>query len=88
MKKTGILTFHWAANYGAVLQACALQTYLSRAGHDAEIIDYRPGRVLLIQTTRDVPEESLMIRDDNRLVDKDVPDNAVVAGSPMHIVSR
>lgn len=29
-----------------------------------------------------------MIRDDNRLVDKDVPDNAVVAGSPMHIVSR
>lgn len=49
MKKTGILTFHWAANYGAVLQAYALQTYLSRAGHDAEIIDYRPGRVLLIQ---------------------------------------
>lgn len=40
--KTGILTFHCAANYGAVLQAYALQTVLSQMGHDATIIDYRP----------------------------------------------
>lgn len=40
--KAGILTFHWATNYGAVLQAYALQTYLSRRGHDCRIIDYVP----------------------------------------------
>lgn len=40
--KVGILTFHWATNYGAVLQAYALQTYLSQHGYDAQIIDYLP----------------------------------------------
>ena len=40
--KIGILTFHCAHNYGAVLQAYALQTYLQSIGHDACIIDYRP----------------------------------------------
>lgn len=39
--KIGILTFHRAANYGAVLQAYALQNYLSSIGHDVGIIDYR-----------------------------------------------
>lgn len=41
-KKIGILTFHRAHNYGAVLQAYALQTYLTNLGHKVEIIDYRP----------------------------------------------
>lgn len=40
--KIGILTFHSVDNYGAVLQAYALQTYISLLGHDVEIIDYRP----------------------------------------------
>lgn len=40
--KIGILTFHRAHNYGAVLQAYALVTYLKNIGHDAEIVDYRP----------------------------------------------
>ena len=40
--KIGILTFHCAHNYGAVLQAYALVTYLRKRGDDAEIIDYRP----------------------------------------------
>lgn len=40
--KIGILTFHWAHNYGAVLQAYALYTYLARQGHDVEIINYIP----------------------------------------------
>lgn len=47
--KIGILTFHWATNYGAVLQAYALQQYLVEQGHDATIIDYRPARVILWQ---------------------------------------
>ncbi len=40
--KIGILTFHCAHNYGAVLQAYALQEYLRAKGHEARIIDYRP----------------------------------------------
>lgn len=40
--KIGILTFHWSDNYGAVLQAHALQTVLQSRGHDVQIVDYRP----------------------------------------------
>lgn len=42
MKKTGILTFHCAHNYGAVLQAYATQELLREAGYDVEVVDYRP----------------------------------------------
>lgn len=38
----GILTFHIAQNYGAFLQAYALQYMLNNMGHDTKIIDYRP----------------------------------------------
>jgi len=41
-KKIGILTFHSAHNYGAVLQAYALQEHLVENGFTVEIIDYRP----------------------------------------------
>lgn len=40
--RIGILTFHRAINYGAVLQCYALYTTLKKLGHDVEIIDYRP----------------------------------------------
>lgn len=40
--KVGILTFHCAHNYGAVLQCYALQEYLRSVGHDVYVIDYRP----------------------------------------------
>lgn len=43
MKKVGIATFHFADNYGAVLQCYALQRVLNGfEGICAEIIDYRP----------------------------------------------
>lgn len=43
MKKVGILTFHYADNYGAVLQAWALQKKInSFKGYSAEIINYIP----------------------------------------------
>ncbi|MBQ8549935.1 MAG: polysaccharide pyruvyl transferase family protein [Clostridia bacterium] len=42
VKKIGTITFHWAANYGAVLQAYALQKHLKNCGRDTEIIDYVP----------------------------------------------
>lgn len=41
MKKIGIITFHRAVNYGAVLQAFATQEFLKANGFNAEIIDYR-----------------------------------------------
>ena len=40
--KIGILTFHCAYNFGALLQAYALQKTLKDMGHEACIIDYRP----------------------------------------------
>jgi hypothetical protein len=39
--KIGILTFHRALNYGAVLQCYALYEFLREEGYDVEIIDYR-----------------------------------------------
>ena len=38
--KIGILTFQRALNYGAVLQAYSLCSYLESSGYEAEIIDY------------------------------------------------
>ena len=43
--KIGILTFHRAINFGAVLQCYALYRTLSDMGHDVEIIDYRPAYI-------------------------------------------
>ena len=39
--KIGIMTYHRASNYGAVLQAYALSRYLNDQGHKCEIVDYR-----------------------------------------------
>lgn len=43
--KIGILTFHFACNYGAALQCYALQRYLIQAGHQVAVVDYRPKAV-------------------------------------------
>lgn len=40
--KIGIVTYHRAYNYGAVLQAYALCRYLNNLGLNAEIVDYWP----------------------------------------------
>ena len=37
--KIGIMTFHWAANYGAILQTHSLVNYLHEA-HQAKTIDF------------------------------------------------
>ena len=39
--KIGIITFHASFNYGSMLQAWALQTFLTKLGHDVEIINFR-----------------------------------------------
>ena len=45
--KIGILTFHACCNFGAVVQAWALQTYLTGCGQDAVVINYEPVRATL-----------------------------------------
>ena len=40
--RIGIVTFHFAYNYGAVLQAWALQNFLQKQNHDVNIINYCP----------------------------------------------
>lgn len=40
--KIGILTYHRAENYGALLQAYALMTYLRSLGHEVSFVDYWP----------------------------------------------
>lgn len=39
--RIGIITFHASHNYGSMLQAWALQTYLQEKGHEVEIVNYR-----------------------------------------------
>lgn len=53
--KIGILTFHAAHNYGAVLQAYGLYKYLTNLGHEVYVIDYRP-QSLIKGYRRDFPE--------------------------------
>ena len=45
MKTAGILTFHRAHNYGAVLQCYALKEVLRRNGVDVKVIDYRQPQI-------------------------------------------
>lgn len=40
--KIGILTFHSAANYGAIFQAYGLQEVLKALGHEVYIVNYQP----------------------------------------------
>lgn len=40
--KIGIITFHRVVNYGAQLQAFALQNYIESIGYDCSIVDYWP----------------------------------------------
>lgn len=40
--KIGILTFHRAVNYGAVLQAFSLSKYLTNIGNAVSVVDYYP----------------------------------------------
>lgn len=40
--KIGIITFHRAHNYGAVLQCYALSRILKNMGHHVEVVDYYP----------------------------------------------
>lgn len=44
--KIGILTFHYAFNYGALFQAVSLFDYLKSQGHDVYMVDYRNAKIV------------------------------------------
>lgn len=44
--KIGILTFHCSHNYGAMIQAYAMQEYLASRNCEVSIIDYRPDYII------------------------------------------
>ena len=46
MKKIGILTFHNAYNYGAVLQCYALQKVIGNKNFNVEVINYNDFNVM------------------------------------------
>lgn len=43
--KIGIITFHRALNYGAVLQCYALKEFLRNQGHQVSVIDYKVPKI-------------------------------------------
>lgn len=51
--RIGILTFHRAHNYGAVLQCYALQQYLKAQGHETYVIDYNNKKLWAYYSWRD-----------------------------------
>lgn len=53
--KIGVLTFHRATNYGAILQAYALVSYLKSLGHEVEVIDYKPESMASLFSSINVP---------------------------------
>lgn len=55
----GTITFHWATNYGAVLQSFALQQYLITNGYETELINYIPFRVKFRQVLSDIKNVKL-----------------------------
>ena len=61
--RIGILTFHHAHNYGAVLQCYALKRYLLSQGAEVEVIDYRsPAIIASYKRTNFLPFGSLPLR--------------------------
>ena len=60
--KIKTITCHDVYNYGASLQAYALQQYLSSLGHDVEIIDYKPNYMRVHYNFWYVPDNSRYYR--------------------------
>lgn len=59
--KIGILTFHRATNYGALLQAYALQNVINKLGYDVQIVDYKCGQVGKLFLSLDGPSFTIKL---------------------------
>lgn len=62
--KVAIITCHRTYNYGAVLQAYALQHFLMDRGHDVEILDYYPSYVKVHDNSlKSIPKRLIKLPD-------------------------
>ncbi|NSW90268.1 MAG: polysaccharide pyruvyl transferase family protein [Firmicutes bacterium] len=66
MKKAGIITFHFADNFGAVLQVYALSKIIEDLGIDVEIIDFIPQKLregynLFFNLRSTIPEKGFIL---------------------------
>lgn len=65
MKKVGIITFHNAHNYGAVLQVYALQEKITELGYETKVINYENKKITrqysLIKYSRKNPIKSIKL---------------------------
>lgn len=62
--RIGIITYHFARNYGAILQCYALQSYLESKGHRVEVLDYmteRQARNNSLHHKRENPVKNLAV---------------------------
>lgn len=50
--RIGIITYSWAQNWGALLQAYALMTFLNNQGYETKLINYREFDTKLISTVK------------------------------------
>lgn len=78
--KIGILTFHCAHNYGAVLQCYALKTSLTNLGFYAEVIDYRPQ--YLIEPYKIFNLSRFISRNPERLVKRSIKEILTIGKRP------
>ncbi len=76
--KTGIMTFHLAHNYGALLQAYALRTFLRNNGIFAEIVPYETETMHINADTRphlrrSIKDNLSLIKNQNRIKEQAKP---------------
>lgn len=69
MKNIGVLTFHNPINYGAVLQAYALEKYIEACGYDSEIINYVNERIGVKPNLKNVLKNKSLFRLVYNLID-------------------
>lgn len=60
--KIGILTFHYADNYGAVLQIYALQQAIKNQGNESVVIDYRSAYIEQGYKVKVLPEKGITVK--------------------------
>jgi hypothetical protein len=56
--RIGVLTYHWVYNFGANLQALATCRFLTHAGHEVWILNYRPQELVDLYASRVLPAQA------------------------------
>lgn len=71
--KIAVITFSFAQNWGAVLQAYALVSYLNNIGHDAKLIHYREfdnTLMITIKSVQDAIADIILLKENMKRVKK------------------